>query len=168
MNWTPDQFREYAQRRLKDESRARERMQQAMSIVAPAPLKEAMKPMVGKKVAGSGNRHNPTVVLAFFRHHGLPEPVPEYQFMPERRFRFDWAWPYIGGPHAVVDCKVALEIQGGLFARLPGGHNRGAQIRREHEKRNLAAVRGWRILYCEPETLLTKATVDLVREALAI
>jgi hypothetical protein len=112
------------------------------------------------KAHGAGYRV--AVVLAYFKECGLPAPTPEYRFC-ERKWRFDFAWPYIGGP---TETKVALEVQGGIFARLPGGHNRGAQIRREHEKRNLAACLGWRILYCETETLCTQATVDLIRRAL--
>lgn len=107
----------------------------------------------------SRNGYRESVVRAFFREYGVPEPVAEFQFHPSRKFRFDWAWK---------DQKLGLECQGGLFARLPGGHNRGAQIRKEHEKRNLAACVGWRILYCEPETLCTKALIDQIRWALGL
>lgn len=103
------------------------------------------------------NGYNTMVVRAFFSECGLPDPVAEFQFLPTRKFRFDFAWP---------NQKVALECQGGIFARIPGGHNRGAQIRLEHQKRNLAAVEGWRILYCETETICTMDTVDLIRIAL--
>ncbi len=108
-----------------------------------------------------GTRYSIPVVLAFFAEVGLPEPVPEYRFDPDRKFKFDFAWPQpneIGG--------LALEVQGGLFARIPGGHNRGAQIRREHEKRNLAAIAGWRILYCETESLCLTETAEMIRLAL--
>ena len=103
--------------------------------------------------------YNTDIVQAFFSECGLTEPVAEFKFMPERKFRFDFAWP---------TQKVALECQGGIFARIPGGHNRGAQIRKEHEKRNLAAAAGWRILYCETETICTMETVELIRRSLVM
>lgn len=103
------------------------------------------------------NGYNTSVVIAFYSECGLPLPVAEFQFLPERKFRFDFGWP---------TNKVALECQGGIFKRIPGGHNRGAQIRKEHEKRNLAAVAGWRIIYCETETICTMDTVEFIRNAL--
>src|SRR5882672_4985229 len=88
---------------------------------------------------------------------GVPAPTPEYRFAPPRRWRFDWA---------LVEQRIALEVQGGLF--LPGGggrHSRGAALRKEHEKMNAAAALGWRVLYCMPETLLTLGP-DLFKAAL--
>ncbi len=105
-----------------------------------------------------GAKYNLKIVLAWFSEVGLPAPRPEYRFDSDRQFRFDFAW---------LEQKVALEVQGGIFARLPGGHNRGAQIRREHEKWNLAALAGWRILYCETETLCMTETSEMIRKALA-
>lgn len=107
----------------------------------------------------SRNGYNKTVVTAFFQSYGVPEPEFEFRFHPTRKFRFDFSWS---------DQKLGLEVQGALFARIPGGHNRGARIRQEHAKRNLAACLGWRILYCEPETLCTKALVDHIRWALGL
>lgn len=98
--------------------------------------------------------YNTTVALAFFKAHGLPEPVPEYQFEPSRKWRFDFAW----------QAMVALEVQGGIWTR--GRHVRPAAMLKEFEKLNRAAVLGWRILFVTPDQLLTKATADLVRGAL--
>lgn len=78
---------------------------------------------------------------------GVPAPTPEYRFAPPRRWRFDWA---------LIDQRIALEVQGGLF--MPGGggrHSRGAALRKEHEKMNAAAALGWVILYVMPEKLLS-------------
>ncbi len=103
-----------------------------------------------------GTRYSIPVVLAFFAECGLPEPVPEFRFS-ERMFRLDFAW---------VPQRVGLECQGALFARVPGGHNRGAAIRKDHEKRNLLACMGWRILYCETESLCLTETAEMIRRAL--
>lgn len=59
----------------------------------------------------------------------------EYQFLPDRKFRFDFAWP---GP------RVAVEMEGGIWIR--GGHTRGGGYRKNCEKYNLAAINGWRVL----------------------
>lgn len=171
MNWTEQNLREYAQRRLKDEVRARETICNAVAgkqekVRIPGNPQPASA--LPKKVAGSGNRHNPQVVIAFFRHHGLPEPVPEYRFDPKRKWRFDWAWPenWAGQSFAFHHALLALEVQGGIWTQ--GRHVRPAAMLKEFEKLNQAATLGWRILFVTPDQLLTKATVDLVREALAL
>ena len=165
-NWTENDLRAYTTRRLKDEEPRRLEMQAKAQ-------RRAAQEAATKKVAGSGNRHNPTVVLAFFRHHSLPEPVPEYRFDPERKWRFDWSWPEVViSEDAGRDTRrfryalVALEVQGGIWTH--GRHVRPAAMLKEFEKLNRAATLGWRILFVTPDQLLTKATVDLVREALAI
>lgn len=85
---------------------------------------------------------------------GLPEPVAEFQFAAPRRWRFDWS---------LVDYKVAIEVQGGLFVQ--GRHSRGAALLKEHEKLNAAAVLGWRILFVTPNTLLLDGP-DLLKRAI--
>ena len=99
--------------------------------------------------------YNPKLVAAFFKSHGLPEPVFEHRFHPDRKWRFDVAWP---------EHRVAIEVQGGIWIR--GGHSRGAGQRRDWEKFNEAAVLGWAVLQCEPKDLMKKETADLVTRAL--
>ncbi|HXT48698.1 MAG TPA: hypothetical protein VN717_08655, partial [Gemmatimonadaceae bacterium] len=79
------------------------------------------------------------------RSRGLPDPVAEYRFRPPRRWRFDYCWP---------EHHVALEEQGGLFSG--GRHTRGAALLHEHEKLNAAAVDGYRVLYCTPQTIRSR------------
>lgn len=57
----------------------------------------------------------------------------EHRFHPSRRWRFDFAWP---------DARVAVEIDGGQWARGGGRHNRDS----DREKLNEAAALGWRVL----------------------
>lgn len=64
----------------------------------------------------------------------------EYRFHPTRRFRFDMA---------IVDRKVAVEVDGGAF--IAGRHARGAGIRSDCEKFSEAAALGWRVLRVLPE-----------------
>jgi hypothetical protein len=65
----------------------------------------------------------------------MPEPVREYEFHPDRKWRFDFAWP---------DRKVAAECEGATWSR--GRHTRGAGFQADCEKYNAAAVMGWRVL----------------------
>jgi very-short-patch-repair endonuclease len=65
----------------------------------------------------------------------LPEPVAEYRFHAERRWRFDFAWP---------ERKVAVEIDGGIWVH--GRHNRASGYLADLEKLNAAAEAGWRVL----------------------
>lgn len=85
---------------------------------------------------------------------GLPSPETEYRFHPTRKFRFDYAWP---------DAKVALEVEGGVWTG--GRHTRAAGFLKDVEKYNRAAAMGWRVLRCTPATLLSRATIDAVKEA---
>lgn len=85
---------------------------------------------------------------------GIPRPVEEYKFHPDRRWRFDAAWP---------DAKVALEVEGGVWTG--GRHTSSAGFLKDIEKYNAAARLGWRVLRCTPKTLLTLDTVEAVKEA---
>lgn len=101
-------------------------------------------------------KYRPQIVTAFFRECGIPAPVYEHAFAaPMRKWRFDLAWP---------DHRVALEVDGGIWVR--GGHNRGAQMKKDWEKRNTAAAMGWRLLYCEPKDLCTVTTCSAIGAAL--
>jgi hypothetical protein len=57
------------------------------------------------------------------RAAGLPYPIREFRFHPERRWRFDYAWP---------GAWLAVEVEGGVWTR--GRHLRGAGFIRDCEK----------------------------------
>lgn len=78
----------------------------------------------------------------------LPTPETQYKIIPERRFRWDFAWP---------DYKLAVEVQGGTW--IGGAHARGWGIKRDCEKANLAVLAGWRVL---------TFTADMVHDGTAI
>lgn len=65
---------------------------------------------------------------------GLPAPVRERRFC-ERMWRFDFAWP---------DCKLAAEIEGGIWTN--GRHSRGKGMEADMRKYNRASVLGWRVM----------------------
>lgn len=68
----------------------------------------------------------------------LPVPEREYQAIPGRRFRWDFAWP------TEQDGALLVEVQGGTWNT--GAHGRGSGISRDCEKLNLATLNGWKIL----------------------
>lgn len=101
-------------------------------------------------------KYNPAIVLAFWRSEHLPPAVTEYKFHPARKWRFDFAF---------VNEKLAVEVQGGIYTG--GRHTRGAALKKEWEKLNLAAIMGWRILYCEPREVCGVPFARLLTAALA-
>lgn len=103
--------------------------------------------------------YQPTI-QALCKADQLPPPVFELRFAPPRRWRFDVAWPDLARP-------VALEIQGGLFVRGGGRHSRGAALLKEHDKINAAAARGYRVMFCTPQTLAAvwPSVVEAIRGA---
>jgi len=102
-------------------------------------------------------KYNPVIVANWFRSVGLPEPQFEVRFHPSRKWRWDLAW---------VPQLVALEIDGGIWIR--GGHNRGAQMKKDWEKANCGQLMGWKVFRCEPRDLTTMATADMIRGALGL
>lgn len=87
--------------------------------------------------------------------HGLPRPEVEVRFHPDRKWRFDYAWP---------KQKVALEVEGGVWTG--GRHTRGAGFVEDMEKYNAATRLGWRVLRVVPGELFKHATMELVAEVL--
>ncbi len=179
MSWTESRYRDYVQRRLASEERTRTKIRekhenhtQNLSDMGRDTVQS--RPVAGQRQQSkdklsvvrcnvqkmpSKQAYTPVVVIAFFREHGIPEPRVEYRFDDQRKWRFDFAWINLDPSK-----RVALEVQGGLFSG--GAHAQGMWIVKEHEKRNRAAVLGWRILYCQPKELMTKATADMIRDAL--
>lgn len=108
---------------------------------------------------------------------GLPEPQTEYKFHPERKWRFDFAWPAWtdypdfdkeNGILPKTRGNLAIEIQGGTFTR--GRHSRGAGQHNDYEKMNEAQRLGWRVLQFDSSMLSSQRKrqqcVDLVLEML--
>lgn len=77
--------------------------------------------------------------IAMCEGAGLRTPMREHVFRDGRGSAFDFAWP---------DYRVALEVEGGIFARQ--GHGSMVRIAMDMEKYNAAAERGWLVLRCVP------------------
>jgi hypothetical protein len=110
---------------------------------------------VGTVEGGRAMKYNPLIVTAWMVQVGIPAPTYEYAFHPVRKWRFDIAWP---------TALVYLEVDGGIW--ISGGHNRGAQILKDWEKRNTASGFGWRGLWCQPKDLCTDAMARQIKNAI--
>ena len=79
---------------------------------------------------------------------GLDGYVREYQAIPGRRFRFDFAW---------LEQRLLVEVNGGTYTQ--GAHSTGQGIARDYEKANLAVLQGWRVLFltCDDKISRTPA-----------
>ena len=71
---------------------------------------------------------------------GIPEPIREYKFHPERRWRIDYCWP---------EHKLAVEIEGGVWTY--GRHNRAASFLKDMEKYNALTLMGFHLLRFTPQ-----------------
>lgn len=83
------------------------------------------------------------------------ECVREYRFHPTRRWRFDYALP---------SYRIALEVEGGVWTG--GRHTSPKGFLGDIEKYNTATLMGWRVFRVTPKNLYTRATIDLLRQAL--
>lgn len=101
-------------------------------------------------------KYNPEIVKAFFKAHNLPEPQTEFRFNPNRKWRFDFAFPME---------KIALEVEGGIWSG--GRHSRPTGIMGDIEKYNSAATLGWRVLRVTPQNLCMAETIELLKENFA-
>lgn len=83
----------------------------------------------------------------------LPQAQREYRFHPERKWRFDFAWP---------ERKVAVECEGGIWKR--GRHVHPVGYLKDCEKYNAAALLGWRVFRFTRESV--KSAAPMIAEAL--
>lgn len=97
--------------------------------------------------------YNPKIVKLYYTQMGLPEPIFEHPHIPGRQFRLDIAWPAQ---------KIGIEVQGGIYARMPG-HTAVKQILRDMEKHNLGLLNGWRVFKITPEEVCQLHTINAVK-----
>ena len=90
-------------------------------------------------------------ILAF----KVPLPEYEYRFHPERRWRFDAAWP---------EQKVAVECEGGTWSG--GRHTRGSGFEADARKYAAAILAGWRVFRVTEAHIDSGEAVAWITEAL--
>ena len=84
---------------------------------------------------------------------GLTGYVREYQAIPGRKFRFDFAF---------LRERLLVEINGGTYNG--GAHGRGCGINRDYEKGNLAVVHNWRVLSFDTKQVKSGAALEVVEK----
>ena len=84
---------------------------------------------------------------------GLTGYVREYQAIPGRKFRFDFAWKQE---------RLLVEINGGTYNG--GSHGRGVGINRDYEKHNLAVINNWRVLSFDTKQVKSGAALQVTEQ----
>ncbi len=79
---------------------------------------------------------------ALLKDEKIPKPAIEYRFLPDRKWRFDFAYP---------EKKIAVEIEGGVYSG--GRHTRGSGFTEDTRKYNRAVMEGWKVLRYTAETM---------------
>lgn len=97
-------------------------------------------------------------IMLIKKEFGL-EVWPEFFFSTERLYRLDYAIPV--NQHG-IELKIAIEVQGGIWAKGNSGHSSGTGIARDMEKANLLQSLGWRLIQVTPSQLMTNYTLELV------
>lgn len=87
----------------------------------------------------------------------LPKPEIQYRFAPPRKWTFDFAWP---------DRKLYLEVEGGIFIKGGGRHNRALGFEADCEKYSEAAIRGWRGLRVTTGQVKDGRALNMIERAL--
>ena len=82
--------------------------------------------------------------------------IARHQYLHERDWRFDFAWPVK---------HWAVEVDGGTFSG--GRHTRGSGYEADTEKLNEAVLRGWRVLRVTKNQVEDGSAVDWIKRALA-
>jgi len=89
-------------------------------------------------------------VFNYLKKHNYPLPAREFRFYPERRWRFDFAWP---------DLMIALEVEGGNYGR----HQRRAGFKADCQKYNQAAMLGWSVYRFTTEMIENGEIIDFFK-----
>ena len=85
---------------------------------------------------------------------GLRKPDAEYRFHPDRKWRFDFAWP---------EARIAYEIEGAVWTG--GRHTRGSGFIKDAEKYNHAAALDWLVFRIDSAHVYSPSTLALVAQA---
>lgn len=122
-------------------------------------LNEDLLPQKPKKRKRKGSPSEQ--ILEQIRERDLPRPLPEVQFHPLRKWRFDFAWP---------EKMVALEVDGGIWMQTKTGRGKGhahpKRFLQDIEKMNEAALLGWLVIRVAPEMISDGRAIEWLERAL--
>lgn len=126
-----------------------------------------MKKKIGNYTVDIGKPDNSKIFFTLCKEMGLPKPIQEYKFDPNRKWRIDW---FFKGEYGV---KVALEVEGGVFGNGKNGsgegqgrHTRGKGFMKDMEKYNAMSEQGIILLRCVPSTLLNLSTLNTIKNTI--
>jgi hypothetical protein len=90
---------------------------------------------------------------------------PEFYFTLEKQYRFDYAIP-TGCNNTML--KIAIEVEGGIWAKGNSGHSSGTGIARDMKKSTLANVNGWTLIRCTPTDIKNQPgkVIDLIKKSI--
>lgn len=75
------------------------------------------------------------------------EVWPEFFFSTDRLYRIDYAIPLDQEGKTI---KIAIEVEGGIWAKGNSGHSSGVGIQRDMDKNNLLHQHGWQLIRVQP------------------
>ena len=88
----------------------------------------------------------------------LPPPERELLFHPERKWRFDFAYPTI---------KIAVEVEGStLYGR--SRHSKGEGFENDCRKYNFATLLGWRVFRFSTAQVISGEAIELLEKSLRL
>lgn len=118
---------------------------------------KTMNKVIRRKVLSSTASDKVDLFLNYLQQQfPQAEVVKELQFHPDRKWRFDYAFP---------SRKVAIEIDGAIWTL--GRHNRPRGYLNDMEKLNTAASMGWLVLRFSTDERFYLSTRRLVEVTLA-
>ena len=116
-----------------------------------------MNKVIRRKVLSSTASEKVDLFLNYLQQQfPQAEVVKELQFHPDRKWRFDYAFP---------SRKIAIEIDGAIWAL--GRHNRPRGYLNDMEKLNTAASMGWLVLRFSTDERFYLSTRRLIDVTLA-
>lgn len=103
------------------------------------------------------------VLLEQIRLSQLPDPLLEYTFHANRKWRFDFCWKNHGQ-------LVACEVEGGIWMQTTTGRSKGhahpQRFESDCEKYNEAALYGWLVIRVTPAMIRDGRAMDWLERAL--
>jgi very-short-patch-repair endonuclease len=96
------------------------------------------------------------ITEGLIKQEGIREPIREFRFTEERRWRCDFVW---------VPEKVILEVEGGTWMKK-GGHTTGTGFQNNCEKYNEATLLGFKVLRVTKIHLISGQAMKWVKQAL--
>lgn len=110
--------------------------------------------VMAKKVASKVASKAPDLFLKLLQTNFKGIQIEkEYKFHPARRWRFDYAFPFL---------MIAVEVDGGVWTG--GRHINPAGYINDMEKLNTAASMGWLVLRITTDDRFASKTYDLIKK----